>query len=204
MFDSPFDLIMRVLDIYRDIDRKAARFQSVTGLQCPERCGSCCESEEVEATVIEMLPLAEELLSEYEISTLLDQIEAKINYGDPTCALVHRINDATGYLRCSHYPHRPLMCRLFGCAARKGRSGKKELSVCRIIKQGNSSSLIRAEIFLNQGLDIPVYQECFMRIASLHPGMGFTLLPINIALKAALEYFYFRRPMGRTRYPKAA
>jgi hypothetical protein len=43
-------------------------------------------------------------------------------------------------------------------------------------------------------MNIPVYQESFMRIAVLNPGIGFKRLPINIAIKEALEYIYWRRP----------
>jgi Fe-S-cluster containining protein len=204
MFDSLFDLRMGVLETYREIDRKTARFQSVTGLQCPEPCGICCESKEVEATVIEMLPLAEEILLRKESDLLMERIETKIDSGDRMCALVNRVAGTTVHLRCSYYQYRPLICRLFGYASRNGRSGNKELSICKVIKKSNSNALKRAEIALNQGIDIPVYQECFMRIASMHPGMGYQLLPINYAMKAAIEYLDFRRPVDGMGYTKAA
>ena len=204
MFDSLFDLKTGVLETYREIDGKTARFQSATGLQCPEICGICCESKEVEATVIEMLPLAEEILLRKESDLLMERIETKIDSNDRTCALVNRVAGTTVHLRCSYYQYRPLICRLFGCAARKGRSGKKELSICKVIKKSDSNALKRAEIALNQCIDIPVYQECFMRIASMHPGMGYKLLPINYAMKAAIEYLDFRRPVDGTGFIKAA
>jgi hypothetical protein len=49
---------------------------------------------------------------------------------------------------------------------------------------------------LSAGIKVPIYQEAFMRIASLHPGMGYRRLPINQALKEALEYLYWIKPKG--------
>jgi hypothetical protein len=40
-------------------------------------------------------------------------------------------------------------------------------------------------------MKIVVYQEAFMRIASIDPGMGYRLLPINQAIKGALEHLYW-------------
>jgi len=46
-------------------------------------------------------------------------------------------------------------------------------------------------------MDPPVYQDCFYQVASIDPAKGFRLLPINVALKAALDHVYWQCPKDR-------
>ena len=68
------DLSHRVLELYSEMDSRTSEFQSRTGLQCPPGCGQCCESAVPEATVIELLPAAEELFSRGEAQQWLERI----------------------------------------------------------------------------------------------------------------------------------
>ena len=47
---------------------------------------------------------------------------------------------------------------------------------------------------LAQNLDLPVYQDAFMRLSSLQPGTGSRRLPINRALREAIEALYWKWP----------
>ncbi len=186
------DLSSEVLRIYREIDRKTACLQSASGLRCPSLCGACCDNPEVEATALETLPLAEEIYQRKEQEAVLVALEERRNQADFRCVLF-RANPGfpvTG--RCLYYKFRPLVCRLFGFALRRNKFGDLELSTCKIIKQRTPEAVHRAEIGISEGLDVPVYQDSFMRIASMDSGIGYRRLPINLALKEALERLYWK------------
>ncbi|MBN1930050.1 MAG: hypothetical protein JW786_00390 [Desulfobacterales bacterium] len=52
--------------IYRSIDRKTNRLQQVAALRCPDGCGACCETQQIEATVLEAIPIAEAIFEQGE------------------------------------------------------------------------------------------------------------------------------------------
>lgn len=192
MADVARDLSSKVLRIYQEIDQKTARLQFAFGLCCPSLCGACCDSHEVEATVLETLPLAEEIYQRKEQEAVLFALEERRNQADFRCVLYRANPGFPGTGRCLYYEFRPLVCRLFGFAFRRNKFENLELSTCKIIKQRTPEAVHRAEIGISEGLDVPVYQDSFMRIASMDSGIGYWSLPINLALKEALERLYWK------------
>jgi hypothetical protein len=65
------------------------------------------------------------------------------------------------------------------------------------MKSTDPGGVKRAEIAVSEGLKCPVYQEAFMGIASMNPGLGYRMLPINQALKGAIEHLYWMSPKSR-------
>lgn len=198
------------MQVFREFGRAIARLQLATGLRCVPGCGSCCESRNVEATLVEALPLAGEIYRLNEEVKVLDAIDEKDLRGDPVCVLYRPDPDLPGHGRCAYYDFRFLVCRLFGFSARKGKAGRLEFSTCRIIKQRYPETVSAAESSIRggqlalstvegpvlstvEGMQIPVYQEAFLRIAGLEPGTGFTRYPVNQAIRKALERFYWKR-----------
>jgi len=182
--------------IYQEMDHRIKRLQDATGLRCLTGCGTCCENPSVEATVLEVLPLAEQILMMQEEEMILAAIEEKENQVDHSCILYRPHGPDSEKGKCTYYAYRPLLCRLFGFASRRNKFGDLEFSTCKILREKNPGTVRRAEIALFEGLDIPVYQDSFYRIGSIHPDKGFRRLPINLALKAALEILYWKRPRG--------
>jgi hypothetical protein len=86
---------------------------------------------------------------------------------------------------------------LFGFALRKNKYNRPEFSPCNIIRSIDPDGIKRAEIAISEGLKCPIYQEAFMRIASINPDLGYRLLPINQALKGAIEHLYWISPNSR-------
>ena len=82
MADYIKDLSSKVLRIYKEIDQKTARLQFTFGLRCPSLCGVCCDNPEVETTVLEILPLAEEIYRRKEEEKVLCALEEKRNQED--------------------------------------------------------------------------------------------------------------------------
>ncbi len=115
--------------LYRRLDRRIASFRRASGLGCPPGCGECCLSPEVEATVLEMLPLALDLRRR----GLLEPTLARLGPGgEPPRPCLFYSPAPLGAFggHCSVYPWRPLLCRLFGFAAVAGPEGRPELAVC--------------------------------------------------------------------------
>ena len=192
MSDLARDVASEVIRIYQEIDGKRRGLQAAAGIRCPPGCGACCESPEVEATVPEALPLAMEIYRRKQEEAVLWVIEESENRGDLRCVL-YRSGPGAGRGACSYYDFRPLVCRLFGFASRRNKQRDLEFCACWVIRERTPEAVRRAEIEVFKGLDVPVYQESFMRIASMTPGMGYRRLPINRVLKEALEQLYWRR-----------
>jgi Fe-S-cluster containining protein len=188
------DTISKVIDGYKRLDEMIARFQAASGIYCPDGCGICCMEWWVEASILEVLPLALEIYSRRQEEEVLTSIQEKEEHQDSRCAVLLSEPPQEGKGPCGYYEFRPLLCRLFGFASRKNKFNKPEFSPCRIIKNIDPDRVKRAEISVSEGMKVPVYQEAFMRIASINPSMGFRILPINQALKGALEHLYWMNP----------
>jgi Fe-S-cluster containining protein len=188
------DICSEVIEIYHDLDRKTAGLQLATGLCCPPECGVCCKNSEVEATVLEALPAADEIYRRREQEAVLCAIEKTEKRGDSVCVLYRPDPGILGNGRCGYYEFRPLLCRLFGFASRRNKFGDIELCTCTIIKERNPEAVRKAEMVISEGFDVSVYHDTFMRVASVDPGKGYRRLPINLALKEALQYLYWTRP----------
>jgi len=191
------DLMEEVMQRYGALDHEIRIFRLGTGLRCPDRCGICCDSPHVEATVLECLPLAWEIFCRKEEERISLAIEKKAHEEDLRCVLFVADEGTTGLGRCAYYPFRPLVCRLFGYAARRSKTGRLELCPCKVILEFLSEKLIQ---WVSQEVHRPyppVYQDSFFQIAATSPEMGFRLLPINAALEAAMDYVYWQRPKGR-------
>ncbi len=194
---SATDLIGEVLQRYHVIDHKIKIFRVRTGLRCPLGCGICCDSTRVEASVLECLPLAWEIFRRRKEERISLAVEDNQREADSRCVLFCSDEGAAGLGRCSYYPFRPLVCRLFGYAARRDKTGRPELRLCKVMREQSSENSILSNLPDTHHMDPPVYQDCFLQIASIDPAKGFRLSPINAALKAALDYVYWQCPEGR-------
>jgi uncharacterized protein len=183
------------MEIYRELEVLTLRFQNASGLRCLPGCGACCDTEEVEATVVEVIPLCWHILLSRKEERYFSAITEMEELGSQSCVIrdVTPSRQAEGY--CSLYQFRPLVCRLFGFATRRDKNGGLEFMACKWLKDATPEAVKRAQIGLGSSLPLPVYQDAFMRVASLNPALGFRRLPINRAIKEALGYLYWKRPV---------
>ena len=198
------DLMGEVLQRYHALDHEIRVFRIRTGLRCPPRCGICCDSPRVEASILECLPLAWEIFRRSEEELVSLTIEEKQRKGDLRCILFVGDEKKAGLGSCAYYPFRPLVCRLFGYAARSDKIGRPELRLCKVMREQSQENPILSSLLDIHRMDPPIYQDSFFQIASVNPEMGFRLLPINAALKAALDHVYWQRPKGRFRIRRKA
>ncbi len=181
-------LIPEIVSVYREIDTETDRFRQIFGLSCPDLCGSCCESRQVEATVLEVLPLAGEMFVRKETDVWIPILQAKAREEATPCVLYRPEAGNTGRGRCGFYGFRPLVCRLFGFASRRNKKGVLEPCLCGRVKDRWPAESGRSGALFSGEAQLPPYQDRFMRIAAMHPIYGVKRLPINTALLEALGY----------------
>lgn len=182
------EIVLRVMDLYAQIDRSVAEFRLKSGLRCPAGCGACCPTADVQVTVLEMLPAAHRILHTGEAVAWLARLAAAPQPGRCLLYAPQPAAEAAGH--CTFYKWRPALCRLFGFAAVKGRTGAKALSVCKRIKQedprgGAAAASLAAEA--------PCFTHYSSLIYALDPALGTRLMPINAALRHAIERIGLRQ-----------
>ena len=182
----------RVFREYADIEKRIRKIMRSADVNCPEKCGSCCFSRNIETTTVELLPLAMHLLRNQRV----DEIEEKLRdrkESDP-CIFFQRHPGSDRDGLCTVYRFRPLVCRMFGFSARRAKDGLMEAQICRVVRERDPDGVRRLEELCREG-SVPDMATCFMRIAGLDPMRGFRLMPFDHSLKETIEYLYWRKPV---------
>jgi len=180
--ETALDLLSQLMALYADIDRAVAAFQLKSGLRCPAGCGRCCPTADVQVTVLEMLPMAHAMFCDGTAAQWLERLSGASGSGVCILYAVQPADDAAGH--CGYYPWRPGLCRLFGFAAVRGRTGSRSLSVCRHNRRNDPPGTAAA---LALAAEAPCFTHYGTRIYGLDPALGARLMPINAALRQALE-----------------
>jgi Fe-S-cluster containining protein len=174
--------------LYRDLDAACAALRSASVIACLPGCGACCETpaREIEATVAEMLPLAEDLCARGMAEGFLDRaVEAG---EDAVCILYERnpgVRPTAG--ACTAYALRPLVCRLFGSAGVRDKHGGVRFSPCQHLKRSDPARAVALLAAIGPVLDVPVFADWRMRLAAIDPAYLGPRYPINLALALALD-----------------
>lgn len=171
--------------IFKHADREAILFSKRADLHCLPGCGRCCENPRVETTVLEFMPLADELWKKGEALQWLDKIDQLQSSG--ICVFYKPDPLGAGRGRCGVYQLRPNICRLYGFSAGKDKRGVKRLITCEPIKTAQPRQVIQAKQRIQEGMPVPTMQHFAMKVFQLHPFWGREQLPINQAIKIALE-----------------
>ena len=178
------ELEFQILEVYKELDLAVAAFASRTRLACPDGCGHCCSSENVEATVLECIPLAFELFRTFQAELILKRIEKNVD--NKRCVLYRSDYTEAGLWGCSQYRHRTVVCRLFGFAGNRDRTGIPRLAMCRVMKERLRPETV-TEALKHDDPAMPLFSEAGLRITALHPGLGAARMPVNTALREALQ-----------------
>jgi Fe-S-cluster containining protein len=174
-----------VLRIYAEVDQAIECFQKNTSLRCVAGCGRCCENPQIEITPLEVFPLADELWRKKEAVSWLERIEHNPN--QKQCVFYQPNLLSQGQGRCGIYPLRPLICRLFGFAAKADKQGNAQLVTCLTIKESQEKTYLKTLQQINNGLSVPWMADYARRIQSIDPGWAQKQVPINEAIRLALE-----------------
>jgi uncharacterized protein len=179
------ELSQEILKIYEESSKTFSDFQQLSKLTCLTGCGACCLSPTVEATPLEMLPLALHLWQIGKLDEYLDILKAS---EQKSCVLYQPSLDNPEKGRCQYYQYRPSVCRSFGAAAYRDKLGSKTLSLCKKIKADKQDNLPHALSLLENA---PIIGTFASRIRFLDPQLSKEVLPINQALKVMLEKVSF-------------
>jgi len=172
----------QVTAFLQELDARTAQFRTVSGLQCPIGCGSCCLSDKVEATVLELLPLAISIMGSDAGDRLLQRLS------DPGLAAHCVLYDPEGREgNCGAYAHRGVVCRLFGFAGNLDRYRVPRLAACKVMRAENPKMVARAETLIElEPTLLPIFSEAGIRLSAMDPGLGARRMPINDAIREAL------------------
>jgi len=178
-------VLARLFKVYEEIDNQTAALRAITELRCPPGCGTCCSCTTVEATVLEMLPVARDFLRRREALALLERFGAADDEGP--CVFYQPERSARGEGCCGVYVLRPSVCRLFGYGAVKDKYGAAQLAVCTVMNEVIPRAAQDAAYAVRRGLAAPGFTGFARQVAGLDPALGGKPLPINRALRIALE-----------------
>jgi uncharacterized protein len=176
--------ITEILSLFDKVDLEVKRFVKLSGIHCPSGCGICCESQKIETTALEMLPLACHLWSKNEAYKALLELSAS---KDSTCIFFQKELKKSLKGCCQAYELRPLICRLFGFFTVKNKYGKYVYGSCKIIKEAYPDAYKKALEVIEGGHHPSNMTDFAIRILAQGSELGKKMLPINTALKIALE-----------------
>ncbi len=179
--------------VFNKLDNEIAAFQAASTLHCKFGCGRCCFKPDIEATLLEFLPFAYQAFK----SGTAESWYQKLKEGDSEICLILNPTQAGSGL-CSEYPHRGLICRLFGYSARTNKYGNRELVTCQIIKTEQASAYGAAQKAIDDGGSIPVMSNYYMQLHAIDFDLAKDFYPINEAIMRAIEvvmqYYAYRNP----------
>jgi hypothetical protein len=114
-------------------------------------------------------------------------LQRLLKNGDERHCILYRSDyTGAGLWGCSKYRHRAVVCRLFGFAGNRDRHGTPQLAMCRVMKAQPAPV---PAVMPEDGDDaaMPLFSNAGLRITALHPGLGTTRMPVNVALREALQ-----------------
>lgn len=187
-------LVRKIEGLFALADRQAGQFRTKSALRCIEGCGRCCENPRIETTVTELLPLALELWRTKTADHWLAQAASSNDAG--RCVFFQPDPVGTGKGRCGVYPFRPLVCRLYGFSANADKFNRLRLITCSIIKAAQPKEMAQAQKLINQGTRVPKMTDFAMRVSQLDPIWGGRRIPINEAVRSAVECIGFALQMS--------
>lgn len=175
------ELAQEVTKVFEEMSQTFSAYQNSTGLACLPGCGRCCQNPDVEATVLEMIPLAVKIYDEGKLDEWMDRLE---NNHQDICLLFQDQGNGKGF--CGSYAQRPSVCRMFAVAATHDKHQKLTLSICKFIREENQA--LASEVS-NSVLDknTPSLVSWSTRITNLGSQELNVRKPLNLALKSALE-----------------
>lgn len=185
--------VKAVEEVFSALDAEINLFQHWSGLHCKVGCGKCCFKADITATVLEFLPFAHHL---YKNKLAESWYERLLLNEDPLCVILNQSPAGTTG-SCTQYPHRGLICRLFGFSARTSKYGKPELVTCQVIKSelADQHNLTISAI-ANGNAALPMMSRYHMKLVAIDDDLARKHYLINEAIRMAIEtvlsYYAYR------------
>ena len=188
--------VRQVQRLYGQLEQEIGNFQKASGIHCLSGCGHCCTKPNIEAAVLEFLPLAFDLyLQRRSEQVRLELTDSK----HPICHLYQPLTLGTAAYQmgqCGDYVNRGLICRLFGYATTRDKNGQRVLSTCKWIKSTQPDEVASAQALIARG-EVPHYLNYYQKLVQIDFKLGQQYLPVNEAILQAIEeveHYYQYRP----------
>ncbi|MEP0712425.1 YkgJ family cysteine cluster protein [Algoriphagus sp.] len=183
---------LATLAVFTELEADTKQFAAESGLGCLSSCGFCCANPKVPASPLEFLPLAFDLyakgLAESTL-VLMDEME------ESASCVMYRPQSADGSKGfCGNHNKRGLICRLFAASARKTKYGKKDLIICKILKEAKAAEYQNTIDRINHDMDIPLATAYYSRLDEIDQSLcqQFTINEaIAFALELVLRYKFY-------------
>lgn len=167
---------------FRELDQNMKAFALKTGIRCREACGECCKNPNVEASLVEMLPLARKLISESKNESVYERL-LQVKKSGP-CILYEEHSASEGLGRCTQYEFRPALCRSFGFSGRREKDSSLKYMACHWHKKLHPEKVEEAQ----KRDDIPLISDAIAARWCLDASLkDLEARPINEALASAIE-----------------
>jgi len=189
-------IIEEVERVFEELDNHLKVTSQQSGLKCPDFCSMCCKKPDIEASPLEFMPLAAWLYKTGEVNNFLVKLD---NPEHKWCACFDPEASMKGEWGCKYYEHRGLICRLFGFGYRLNRDSHPVLVTCKIMKATQAVAVTKAaELAAGNPEEMPVFSNYFMKLLAIDPDLAVPQMPINKAIRTAIEklYFYFLNKEG--------
>ena len=191
---SIYKKVREVEKVFNMLNQHIAVFQKESNLGCLASCGKCCSKADIEASVLEFLPLAYHLYKEKKALEVLEMLQ---QHDSGYCVILQPFLGQGDRGFCANYKYRGLICRLFGFSARRDKYGSKNLVTCKTIKESQSAEYNEASNKISLGeMDVPMMSNYSMMLNAIDFQLASRYYPINTAIKMAIEnvlsYYSYR------------
>lgn len=180
------------MDVFVELESDTKQFVSESGLSCISGCGFCCANPKIPASPLEFLPLAFDLYDKGLAESTLILLESK---EDGASCVMYRPQSEDGKKGfCGNHSKRGMICRLFAASARKTKYGKKDLIICKVLKEEKTSAYIETSERINIDMDIPLATAFYSRLDEIDQSLcqQFTINEaITFALELVLRYKFY-------------
>ena len=181
--------------VFRELDEHLTQTTLKTGMKCAHLCNACCRTKNIEASPVEFIPLAAALYETRRIDEFLTLLDKSDETGHCPLFLPDAWKEGKG--GCWDYEKRGLVCRLFGFGYRLDREGIAELVTCKVLKDNTPEEVDKARQLGYKSPDtIPLFRNYSMQLYSIAPDLAIQQLPVNQAIRIAIEKLYFHFPEG--------
>lgn len=170
--------------LYEEMGQTFSAYQHTSGLSCMAGCGRCCLNPDVEASILEMIPLALRIYDEKKVDEWIKRLETS---EQDHCLLYQSVGENKG--QCVFYQERPSICRMFGVGGSLDKRKEVTLSICKFLKEEYPDKVLQLKAEKKE--DAPIIMHWASRLTALHPELIKERYLINDALRRALEKIEF-------------
>lgn len=180
--------IKRVQKVLKEASLHTDQFQKISQMGCSPSCSLCCLKKDIFASPLEFLPFAYHLFQNEKAEIFYDELNTRET--NSICGVFTPVS-LSGW-GCAEYEHRGLICRLFGYSTSPDKMNQKRMVSCKTLKETPAYQQLKQANLLKA----PSFPDYYMKLAAIDWQLANESLPINQAIKQAIElvvtYFSYR------------